>query len=236
MLIPSGPYMGVKVGDLEASNNEPWAVLAKLKGDANKALREYAKLLKIQSQWETDFLLKQPADEKPQQQSEYAMVPQNAVLQLYPKPKPVGEPLSAAVQATVASPVVHLIASPQGPKFIVVKLLKVISWFVEAEVADENLVWVLTWMVKWCALFVLFTICKHPGLLLDFGSRAFWATWTNPQLNLAADAVADKMKSEKALEDEAPFPRTVVQYNLDWTFTLAPCALAAYVFKSLHGN
>ena len=233
MLIPSGAYMGTTVADLEASSNEPWTVLMRLKGDENKVLRDYAKMLKAKSQWEDDFMLKHK-DDKELAKTEYNIVPKNAVLQLYPKPKP--PELSTAAQATVAGPVVHLIASPQGPKFIVLKLLKVVSWFVEADVADENLVWVMTWMVKWLALFVLFTVCKHPGLLLDFGVKAFWTTWNHPQLNQAADSVAEKLKSENSMEDEPHFPRHVVQYQLDWTFALAPCALAAYIFKTLHST
>ena len=116
------------------------------------------------------------------------------------------------------------------------KLLKILSWFVEADVADENLVWVLTWVVKWFALFFLFTICKHPGLLLDFGFKAFWTTWNHPQLNQAADSVAEKLKSEHTMEDEPHFSKTVVHYQFDWTFSLAPCALAAYMFKTLQSN
>ena len=50
MLIPSGPYMGTTVADLEASSNEPWTVLMKLKGDSNKVLRDYAKMLIGKSQ------------------------------------------------------------------------------------------------------------------------------------------------------------------------------------------
>ena len=117
MSIPSGPSMGVTVGELEQSTDEPWNVLGKLRGDNNKVFRDYAKILKAQSLWADGFMETQPAQKPPMKPESspsgkgtgYAMIPANSAMQLYPKKKMPESNLTTAAQAAVAAPVVQVV-------------------------------------------------------------------------------------------------------------------------------